>query len=326
MISVIVPVYKVEPYLDRCVQSILNQTYKDFELLLVDDGSPDRCGRMCDEWAQRDARVQVIHKPNGGLSDARNAGIERAKGEYLCFVDSDDRIAEDMLEHLYQLLTDTNADMACGNFVRIAETGKQTHEIKHIREGVFSRDEFWKIFFTDWNRTYYTVIWNKIYKRQLFERLRFPVGKIHEDNYILYDLIDACRTIAFSDKIVYYYLQKSDGIMRSGRSVKNLAAPEAFLNMTEQFRGVEQWPYAAFSLDFAIRELLLKEFGENGKKSAEYKALKRRARRTCRSIWIHLPVPKKIRFFLFFTCPPLAILSEKWLTWKAHGIRAAFSR
>lgn len=304
--------------MDRCVQSILNQTYKDFELLLVDDGSPDRCGRMCDEWAQRDARVQVIHKPNGGLSDARNAGIERAKGEYLCFVDSDDWIAEDMLARLYQLLKDTNADLACGNFVRIAETGEQEKEIEHIREGVYSRDEFWKQYFFDSERTYYQTSWNKMYKRGLFERLRFPMGKIHEDVYILYDLINACRTVAFSDKVVYYYLQRSNGIVRGRRSVKNLTLPEAFLNMAEQFRNREQWRYAALSLDFAIRELLVREYGENGKKSAEYKAVKRRAGRICRSSWNHLLTPKKIRFLLFFTCPPLANLSEKWLTRKAR--------
>ena len=111
-ISVIVPVYKVEPYLDKCVSSIVNQTYTNLEIILVDDGSPDSCPTMCDAWAEKDSRIRVIHKPNGGLSDARNAGIVVATGELMAFVDSDDWIASDMYEHLYQRLTEDDSDIA----------------------------------------------------------------------------------------------------------------------------------------------------------------------------------------------------------------------
>ena len=113
-ISIIVPIYNVEKYLDKCVSSILNQTFTDFELLLVDDGSPDRCGEMCDEYAKKDSRVKVIHRKNGGLSAARNSGIDAACGKYIGFIDSDDYIEENMYEHLYDVITKYDADIACG--------------------------------------------------------------------------------------------------------------------------------------------------------------------------------------------------------------------
>ena len=131
MISVIVPVYNVEKYLDRCVKSILSQSFSDFELLLVDDGSPDRCGEMCDEYAKGDSRIKAFHKRNGGLSDARNFGIEKALGEYLMFVDSDDYIHEQMLETLHRLITENDADLAVCSAMDVFE-GKEVTQVREI--------------------------------------------------------------------------------------------------------------------------------------------------------------------------------------------------
>ncbi|MBR1540013.1 MAG: glycosyltransferase [Clostridia bacterium] len=118
LISIIVPVYKVEKYLDKCINSIVSQTYKNLEVILVDDGSPDSCGKMCDEWTQKDTRIKVIHKENGGLSDARNFGLDCAKGKYIQFVDSDDYIEKDMIEFLYKNLKENNADISiCSNYM-----------------------------------------------------------------------------------------------------------------------------------------------------------------------------------------------------------------
>ena len=127
LITVIVPVYKVEKYLDRCVQSIVDQTYTNLEIILVDDGSPDNCPKMCDEWAKKDKRIKVIHKQNGGLSDARNAGLEKAKGKYVGFVDSDDYISPIMYEKLYKCIIDNQADMAMCGFSTVDEKGKVTY-------------------------------------------------------------------------------------------------------------------------------------------------------------------------------------------------------
>ena len=134
-ISVIVPVYKVEPYIRKCVDSILGQTFSDIQVILVDDGSPDQCGKICDEYAKQDNRVEVIHKENGGLSDARNAGIPYAKGEYIIFLDSDDYIDERMVERLHSLLNETNASIAACDFLCFFEDGsfeKKTKRNVHI--------------------------------------------------------------------------------------------------------------------------------------------------------------------------------------------------
>ena len=320
MISVIVPIYKVEKYMDLCIRSILNQTYQNFELILVEDGSPDVCGRKCDEWAEKDERISVIHQANGGLSAARNAGIEQAKGDYLCFVDSDDWLKADYLETLYGLIRETGADMACCGFERVSEAGKTTDENVHIQEGVYSQDEFWKLFYFEKGcRTYYTVSWNRIYRRKLFEKLRFPCGLIHEDISVLYDLISECRSIALSPKVEYCYLQRMDSIMSSGRSVLNLAGPEAYLRQADAFATRQKWKFAGCALDIAIRYLLIGGYGKGGKRSPEYHEAKSRAGMITRRLWPNLPKPKKIRFFLFFTCPPLARLAEYLLTCKARA-------
>ena len=134
LISVIVPVYKVEAYLDRCVQSIVDQTYTNLEIILVDDGSPDRCPQMCDEWAKRDARIRVIHKPNGGGAQARNVGLERASGEYIAFVDSDDYLLPGMYEALLCALMQTNCDIAeCDYYVVNSDVFPRYETIQRLK-------------------------------------------------------------------------------------------------------------------------------------------------------------------------------------------------
>ena len=307
MISVIVPVYKVEKYLDTCVRSILNQTWQDFELLLVDDGSPDNCGTMCDEWALKDSRIQVIHKVNGGLSDARNAGIDRAKGEYFLFVDSDDSVREDMLETLVTLAKETRAEIACCNFIRLDEEGNQTKEIIHQTPGLLTPDEYWaQCFAQKKERSFYEVVWNKLYRRELFEKNRFAVGKIHEDSLIMHHLIAGCKAIAITDKIGYCYLQRQSSIMGAGQSLKSLSGPEAHINRTEFFMEEGKWEFAAKSLDIAINFLVMNTFGEKGKQSQEYRALKKRAWQVFRRLSPRVPWGRKLRILLYFISEPLA--------------------
>ena len=305
-VSVIVPVYKVEQYLDKCVQSILDQTFRDFELLLVDDGSPDRCGEMCEAWAKKDDRIRVIHKPNGGLSDARNAGIGQADGDYLLFVDSDDWIEKDMLETLYGLIRDADADMACCNFRSINEDGTQHWDDAVITPGVWTEEDFWKQFFSSNAQTYCNVAWNKLYKKELFDQVRYPVGRINEDVYTLYALVSQCKKIAATDKIGYYYLFRAGSIMNRSGSLRKLTNPEAYINRARSFADRQLWYFSEESLMCAVHNMLLGDFGEDGKKSKEYKAIKREAKTVFSRLFKRMSLKRKISLSLFFISEPLA--------------------
>jgi glycosyltransferase involved in cell wall biosynthesis len=305
-VSVIVPVYKVEQYLDKCVQSILDQTFRDFELLLVDDGSPDKCGEMCETWAKKDGRIRVIHKPNGGLSDARNAGIGQASGDYLLFVDSDDWIEKDMLATLYGLIREADADMACCNFRSVNEDGSQHWDDAVITPGVWTEEDFWKQFFSSNAQTYCNVAWNKLYKKELFDTVRYPVGRINEDVYILYDLVSQCKKIAATDQIGYYYLFRAGSIMNRSGSLRKLTNPEAYINRARAFADRQLWYFSEESLMCAVHNMLLGDFGEGGKKSKEYRAVKREAKTVFSRLFRRMSLKRKISLSLFFISEPLA--------------------
>ena len=187
-ISVIIPVYKVEEYLKRCVDSVIGQTLRDIEIILVDDGSPDNCPAICDEYAKKDDRVRVIHKKNGGLSDARNAGIDIAKGEFLGFVDSDDYIEADMYEYLYDLVKKENAEISMCEFFHCYQ-GKEPEKNEKI--SVETVDSETAIYYVLESKKASLTVANKIYKREIFgSDLRFPVGKIQEDAFVIVDVLD----------------------------------------------------------------------------------------------------------------------------------------
>ena len=225
LISVIVPVYKVEPYLDRCVESIVNQTYKNLEIILVDDGSPDNCGAMCDAWAAKDSRIRVIHKENGGLSDARNAGMAVATGEYLAFVDSDDWLDITYVEHLYLLAQKYNAQIvACDVQIVFDETSLNATGSGSIV--AYTPEEALKALIE--GRTFRAVAWNKLYQKDLFIGECYPVGKNHEDEFTTFRLIDKAQQLIYFDKTLYYYRQRPNSIMNT-YSIKRLDALDAYL-------------------------------------------------------------------------------------------------
>ena len=219
LISIIVPIYKVEKYLDKCVQSIVSQTYTNLEIILVDDGSPDRCGQMCDTWAERDSRIRVIHKVNGGLSDARNAGIDASHGDYLMFIDSDDYISPVMAEKMLETLVETDSDcVSCyieivgaerpvvsGTEVMILGKVEALRELSILRGGFL-----------------WVSACNKLFKRELFTDLRFPVGKIHEDQYIMHHVFYACNRVAIIPEYYYYIVQNEESITRAKKTIKRL--------------------------------------------------------------------------------------------------------
>lgn len=176
MISVIVPVFSVEPFLDECILSLLRQTYEDLEIILVDDGSPDCCGKICDHYAAIDKRIRVIHKNNGGLSDARNAGIDIARGEYIGFIDSDDYVSSDMFAFLLSLMEDTLSDISICGHVKTTYRGKHRPLWHHRKVYVMDSEEaLAKMLQFGY---YESFAWNKLFIRELFESIRFPSGKL----------------------------------------------------------------------------------------------------------------------------------------------------
>lgn len=212
LISIIIPVYKVEKYLEKCIQSVINQTYENLQIILVDDGSPDNCGKICDEYAKKDHRIEVIHKSNGGLSDARNKGLEIAKGEYIGFVDSDDYIESDMYEVLYNLLKQYNVDVSICNFYTVSQ-GRIA--IKNADNGIkeYNRIEILKEILLDNDIQSYA--WNKLYKRELFGEIKYPVGKKYEDIGTTFYLLEKCNKVVVTGKPEYYYINRQDSIVNN---------------------------------------------------------------------------------------------------------------
>lgn len=209
-ISVIIPVYKVEPYLARCMDSVLGQTYENLEVILVDDGSPDNCPALCDAYAERDARVKVIHQANSGVSAARNAGLDAATGDYIGFVDSDDAIHSRMYEILHRACTQENAEIALCPFAEFAEKERprETHEESRESEILTPRQAIARLYGPQ--SGLYTVLWNKLYRRTVFQTIRFPVGKVNEDLYMACQVFDASNRIACTDNVLYYYFKGDD--------------------------------------------------------------------------------------------------------------------
>ena len=203
MISVIVPVYKVEKYLPRCVDSILAQTYKDLEIILVDDGSPDNCGEICDEYALKDSRIKVIHKQNGGLSDARNVGIEAAKGEYISFIDSDDYIAIDYIATLYKLLIDNSAEMSKVNYKTVYDD-RGIIESKRKKEAIVYTNHDVERAFLDLKIDSSCVF---LYSRELIGNTRFIEGKTSEDILFNFEIFKKAKKFVYlpTEKYCYYY-------------------------------------------------------------------------------------------------------------------------
>lgn len=214
LISVIVPVYKVEAYLDRCVQSIVDQTYRNLEIILVDDGSPDRCPAMCDAWAVKDYRIKVIHKQNGGPSDARNVGLQSAQGNYIAFVDSDDWIDLRFIECLYKAIIQTSAEISACNIRRLYDESQVKLIIKEPLDVQLSapKEAIRDILY---DSRFRTVVWNKLYKREVLNNEQFEVGRFHEDEFFSYHIFDKAKQLAYIDVPLYNYRQRPGSIMTS---------------------------------------------------------------------------------------------------------------
>ena len=213
LISVIIPVFKVESYLERCVDSVINQTYKNLEIILVDDGSPDNCPQMCDNYAKADKRIKVVHKKNGGLSDARNAGTQIASGDYVIYVDSDDYIELDTIDTLYNNLKTHNADISFASFSTFSNETISNKNTANEVEVLNTTDAMMR--FATKGAVEFVVAWCKLYKKELLSKTPFPVGKLHEDEFSTYKIFAKANTIVKSSSSLYNYYIRSGSIMQS---------------------------------------------------------------------------------------------------------------
>ncbi len=221
LISVVVPIYNVEKYLNRCIDSILSQEYENIEIILVNDGSTDNSGKICDDYIKKDSRIKVIHKENGGLSDARNFGMEKAMGEYIAFIDSDDYIRKDYISTLYNMCITNKAEIAQCSFERITDS-QTTNEIKVEKtiENMTGIEAIKNIFKEKYVE--YTVAWNKLYKKSLFENIKYPKGKLHEDEATTYKLFYEAKKVSVTNEKLYYYYIRQNSITNEKFTLKKL--------------------------------------------------------------------------------------------------------
>ena len=218
-ISIIVPVYNVEEYLSNCVESLLNQTFKDFELILVNDGSTDNSLEICKKYKNIDNRIRIVDKNNGGLSSARNAGLDVAKGDYIGFIDSDDYVHPKMYEILYKKIVENNAEISLCNFKKVHNYDKEllktneNLEQKILTEFMSKIEALEKM--DEENGVVLIVAWNKLYKRDLFRNLRYRHGAIHEDEFIVHRILYDAKKVIYVKEPLYFYMQRDGSIMNN---------------------------------------------------------------------------------------------------------------
>jgi len=266
-VSVIVPAYKVENYIDECILSIVGQTYKDLEIILVDDGSPDRCGQICDEWAKKDERIHVFHTENKGLCSARNLGTEKSSGEYIVFVDGDDWLSPDYIEKLFECISNTSADIAmCSS---ISEWQNVSRPASHLPgdEKIFSAEEFSKAFLVYLGA--YSVVWNKMFHRKFLEEIKFESGRYFEDTYFIGDMMQKVKQIAYIPNTLYHYRMRKSSIINKDCSVLSVHMQETVKHLIQVYQGNEYLCYLAKKLQY--NQMLVYYAGCPSEKRAEWK-------------------------------------------------------
>lgn len=249
-ISIVIPIYNVEKYLPQCLDSVINQTHQNLEIILVNDGSTDSCGEIGEEYAAKDPRIKVIHKENGGLSDARNAGIKVATGEYIAFIDSDDFVAVDFCEKLLETLLENTADVAECDFLAFEndrDLEKFSTDTKEKIE-VFETEAALELLMKEYFKQ---TVWNKLYRREVLGDFEFPVGKINEDEFWTYKVFGNAKKIVKIPDVMYFYRQQEGSIMAQQYSIKRLdgltALQERIDYMKENFPNLENLAIKIFS-------------------------------------------------------------------------------
>lgn len=315
LISIIVPIYNVEKYLKECIESIINQTYKNIEIILVDDGSPDNCGKICDEYSQKDKRIIVLHKENGGLSDARNKGIDIAKGDYLTFVDSDDFVNIDYIEKLYNSIKFNNTKLAQCGISKVNENNEIIEKLNYDENYIKTSHEILNELYGK-HLIENVVVWNKMYAKELFENIRFPVGKIHEDEFTTYKIFYSVDRISLLSDCLYNYRQTNESIIGKKFNKKRLNLLEALEERMDSFKNRNEIDLYEKTLKFYIEQLRLyyikvKKYIENSKEiqqdikrkyKIEYKKFMKVKEKTFKEM---------LKAKIFYFCPDLYYIIKK---------------
>lgn len=302
LISIIVPVYKAEKYLDRCVESIVSQTYTNLEIILIDDGSPDNCPKMCDKWAKKDSRIKVIHKENGGAASARNAGLEAVTGDYIGFVDSDDYIDENMFSDLISSVCTNNSDIAICNTNDLDSNGNIALRSLNINDVIVDK---YSLITLKKGGFFGAVLWNCLFKKELWDNIRFPEYRKHEDVAVLPYVYYKANKISFVDKALYYYSFVDDSIMNSGFSEKDLVLIEIYDKKLDFFKNDTHYDEIFIGALSMLRYILLSNCNE---KSSEYKQFKKYSKsllKRAKMEGIKLSGKKKLSFTVCFISPKL---------------------
>lgn len=319
MISIIIPVYNVSKYLDECLKSVVGQTYKNIQIILVNDGSTDNSGVICEEWKKKDDRIEVIHKANGGLSSARNVGIEKAQGEYLMFVDSDDIISFNLCELLYNLLFENDADLTICDTLHIFNDAKVEFQIDDkIEICCFNRNEaicnLW------YQKVFLPSAWGKLYKKELFDNIRFTEGIIFEDIDIMHEIFYLCNKIVYTNAPGYGYVHHENSITTKKYASRDnviLDICEKIINFTSN-KDIEIKKAAqAYSVTGALRVYL------NAPKTVEYQKAIAKAKEILRlygkAVLKDVNIRKKNKYALylyFYGRPLLKPIYQKIDRWK----------
>lgn len=234
LISVVVPVYNVEKWLKRCVDSICGQVYKKLEIILVDDGSTDSSGELCEQFAMLDSRIKVIHKENGGLSDARNIGLSQANGEYISFIDSDDWIEKNFIEYLFKLVAEYECEVAGCAYRKCEDICEKVLQTSCQEVKIYEHIDVMSALIDNMVQQ---VVWNKLYKKSVIEDIIFPKGKYHEDEFWSYQVFARINKYVESNYIGYNYFQRENSIMGEKYSLKRLDVVEAKVQRQKYLEG-----------------------------------------------------------------------------------------
>lgn len=315
LISVIVPVYNIELYVEKCIKSIIAQTYRNLEIIIVNDGSTDNSFDICCKLAINESRIRIVNQKNAGLSEARNAGLRIARGSYIAFVDGDDYIDEQMYEKMYERLIEDQSDLVLCNIRYVDEMRQGLDKSRFrfdLKDEILCENEFWKGYYGSLQIPY-VVSWNKLYKRELFNGITFDKGKIHEDEFILHKIISRCGRISVIREPFYNYVQRLGGIMNSPYRAQRLQSVEAYNLRLQYFVQNEKNFINPTMLKIFTSLLDAKEnldFSDMAN-SKRYNEMVKIYKRNFRQYFNQLNMTVMMKSLLFFVCSPVYLWLRK---------------